>query len=86
MVAHQSEIKGGEGVEGVVPKELGESGHWRKDLSLSSAYWLYSPERLLLLQKAKDKGEGKEGEEGPEEAAVRRSYRALGATACAALQ
>lgn len=48
---------------------------------MSSAYWLYSPQRLLLLQKGKDKEDAEDNSE-----VVRKSYRSLGTVACASLQ
>ena len=48
---------------------------------MSSAYWLYSPQRLLLIQKGKDKEE-----DGDITEKVRKSYRSLGAIACSSLQ
>lgn len=46
---------------------------------MSSACWLYTPQRLLLVQKGKDK-------EGADAETVGSSYRALGGVACTNLQ
>ena len=86
IVVHQSEIKSGELDGTVLPKGLSASKEFRQDLNMGSAYWFYHQygsnsqmQRVLLLQKSKDKDDAKDSD-------IKKSYRSLGATACAALQ
>lgn len=46
---------------------------------MAGSYWFYNPNRMLLVQKSKDKNDVKDDD-------VRKSYRKLGTTACASLQ
>ena len=86
IVVHQSEIRSGELDGTILPKGLSSSKEFRQDLNMGSAYWFYHQygsssqmQRVLLLQKCKDKDDAKEAD-------IKKSYRSLGATACTALQ
>ena len=54
VVVHQTEIKDGQ-VGGILPAEMLQSKEFRQDLNMSSSYWQYAPQRLLILQKGKEK-------------------------------
>lgn len=82
ILVHQSEIKDGSLDKTVLPEGLTASDDFRKDLNMSNSYWFYHKvgrsegmKRILLLQKSTDKIDAK-----PED--IRKSYRALGVTAC----
>ena len=78
IVAHQSELKDGH-LYDILPAGVYGCKDFRQDLNMDGAYWFYTSKRMLLVQKTKD-------EEGAKDEAIRKSYRALGVTACTALQ
>ena len=85
IVVHQDEVKSGELDGSIIPEGLSQSKEFRQDLNMGNSYWFYhkygneSMKRILLLQKSKDKKDAKDSD-------IRKSYRSLGATACASLQ